>query len=95
MFGGSAAQGPKEGQLGLWLTWHDAATWFVLRQPEFAEPAPGPRPQKPNVIGHLHDAAGHHVEGAVHFHQGIPGSQRFELVRRSHKGKTYGGRERT
>ena len=64
---------------------HGAAAITGLVMP--LEAAPGARAQEPDVVGNLHDGAGHNVARAAHLDHGVVGGEGLELVGRRDEGE--------
>ena len=69
------------------LAGHDGGPGLVLGETQLSEAAAGAGAEEADVVGDLHDGAGHHVTRAAHLHHGVVGGERLELVGGRDEGK--------
>lgn len=65
---------------GVHLARHDAASRLVLREADLAEPAARARAQEADVVGDLHQRAGHDVQLAVRLGERVVCREGFKLA---------------
>ena len=69
------------------LAGHDGGPGLILGETQLSEAAAGAGAKEADVIGDLHDGAGHHVTRAAHLHHGVVGGEGLELVGRCDEGE--------
>ena len=69
------------------LAGHNGGPGLILRKTQLSEAAAGARAKEADVIGNLHDGAGHHITGTAHLHHGVMGGESLELVGSSDEGE--------